>query len=330
MSTLLGLQHFTTRHLRQQDRHEAWMNRDWPSLAPIYRTKPAEPFDVISERLALDDLVIQFATFTAQHWDRDAAMLRSFDPDHMVAAMTLDGIAEGTFGRNSFRTGPGDLQFIDLAATSSHFSTASRTILLTVPRQAAAARGLDPTVLHGRSIRSGFAQLLASHLLSVREAVVDSPVASAGLLQRGILDMLSLAAAAAAEPRGEAGEPKEGARIAAQALIERDLASPALTPAKLCRALGISRSTLHRLFAAERGVRAYIRRRRLDAVRRALSDPAALEPIHILAERFGFSDAAHLSRLFRSEYGITPSDCRARAKEEAGSVRPNSDHNRGG
>lgn len=321
----MGLQHFTTRHLRQQDRHETWMNRDWPSLAPIYRTKPAEPFDVVSERLALDHLVIQFATFTAQHWDRDAAMLRSFDPDHMVAVMTLDGIAEGTFGRNNFRTGPGDLQFIDLAGTSSHFSTASRTILLSVPRQVAAARGLDPAVLHGRSIRSGFAQLLASHLLNVRRAVGDSPAASAGLLQRGILDMLSLAAVAAAEPRGEAGEPKEGARIAAQALIERELATPALTPAKLCRALGISRSTLHRLFARERGVRAYIRQRRLGAVHRALSDPEGFEPIHMLAERFGFSDAAHLSRLFRSEYGMTPSNCRARAREEAGSIRPNPD-----
>ena len=55
-------------------------------------------------------------------------------------------------------------------------------------------------------------------------------------------------------------------------------------------------------------MQAYIRGRRLEAVRLALADPAAREPIYTLAERFGFSDAAHLSRLFRARYGLTPSD----------------------
>jgi AraC-like DNA-binding protein len=325
---LLELQRFTTAHLRPKDRHEAWTHRDWPSLAPIYRTKPAEPFDVVSDRLAVGGVVIQYADFSAQHWDRDSAMVRSFDPDHLVAVMTLEGLAEGTIGRNSFRTGAGDLQFVDLAGTSSHFSTASRTIALAVPRPVASERGLNPAALNGCVIRSGFARLLGSHLLGLRDAVAEAPVASAGLLQRGILDLLNLAAAGAAEPRGEAEQPKAGARIAARSLIERELVSALLTPGKLCRTLGISRSTLHRLFAEDGGVRAYIRRRRLEAVRFALSDPRLSDPIHVLAERFGFSDSAHLSRLFRSEYEITPSDYRARAREETGLGRPNSGRRR--
>ena len=34
----------------------------------------------------------------------------------------------------------------------------------------------------------------------------------------------------------------------------------------------------------------------------------------MIAERLGFSDAAHLSRLFRSRFGLSPSDCRAEAR----------------
>jgi AraC-like DNA-binding protein len=48
-------------------------------------------------------------------------------------------------------------------------------------------------------------------------------------------------------------------------------------------------------------------------VRRALLDPARDDPLYVLAERLGFSDAPHLSRLFRARYGLTPSAWRARA-----------------
>ena len=72
----------------------------------------------------------------------------------------------------------------------------------------------------------------------------------------------------------------------------------------------------HRLFEAEGGVQAYIRERRLEAARLALGDPANGEPIYAIAERLGFSDAAHLSRLFRERFGASPSQFRAQGREE--------------
>lgn len=324
MSKRLELRRFTTAEVPKRDRHEAWTNRDWPSLAPLYRTIPTEQFDVVSERLLLDQLIIQYADITAQHWIRDA--IRSHDPDHLNVVITLRGNAQGTVRGLDFHTAAGDLLLVDLARTSSHFSTGSRTILVSVPRALASARGLDPAALGGAVLRSGLTGLLASHLLNVREAAPETPSDSAGLLARGVLDLIALAVSGS----GRAVAPvvgRESAGLTARAAIERELESPRLSISKLCQSLGISRSTLHRLFAAEGGVQNYIRTRRLQAVRKALGDSASAEPIHGLAERLGFSDAAHLSRLFRAQFGMTPSDWRAQARENEAAVdRPESGH----
>jgi AraC-like DNA-binding protein len=311
----LGLQRYSTAGLPARHRHEAWVDRDWPSLAPIYRTTPLEPFDMVSDRLRLGDLVVHFTSMTAQRWERDAAMQRSFDPDALTVAITLAGEARGTAGDRAFRTGAGSVHLVDLTQLSSHESSTTRTIHIAIPRDAATARGLDVAELHGAVLRSGAAAMLGPHLLGVRDAAPELGVEDGALLAESFLDLLGLAVAASGRPPIiDIG--RDAAAFAARTAIEDGLGSPAQTIANLCRQLGMSRSSLHRLFEAEGGVQAYIRGRRLAAVRRALLDPACIEPIHALADRFGFSDGPHLSRLFRARYGLSPSDFRGRARQE--------------
>jgi AraC-like DNA-binding protein len=313
----LALQRYSTADIPARDRHEAWVSRDWPSLAPIYRTTPLEPFDVVSDRLRLGDLVVHFTSMTAQRWERDAAMQRSCNPNALTVAITLAGEARGTAGDRAFRTGAGSVHLVDLTRLSSHESSASRTIHIAIPRDAATARGLDVAELHGAVLRSGAAAMLGPHLLGVRDAAPELGVEDGALLAESFLDLLGLAVAASGRPRPIIDIGRDAAAFAARTAIEDGLGSPAQTIANLCRRLGMSRSSLHRLFEAEGGVQAYIRGRRLEAVRRALLDPACIEPIHALAERFGFSDGPHLSRLFRARYRLSPSDFRGRARHEA-------------
>lgn len=308
----VAVERYATVDLSPADRHEAWIHRDWPSLAPVYRTIPSEPFDVVSERIQLGHLAITYCGITGQRWERDASMLRSHNPDAMCLAITLAGEARGVMGATPFRTSAGCAQLSDLTQTSVHESTASRTILCVIPRAVAARRGLDVAGLHGLVLRSGASAMLGQHLHNIREGARGLAAADAPLLERTILDLLVLSVGASGREMSLPASGRAAAMLmAAREEIERRLESPSLTIANLCRALGISRTTLHRLFEPEGGAQAYIRIRRLEAAKRLLADPGNIEPIYAVAERLGFSDAAHLSRLFRARYGLTPSDYRA-------------------
>jgi AraC-like DNA-binding protein len=93
--------------------------------------------------------------------------------------------------------------------------------------------------------------------------------------------------------------------------IRRQLRSPTLTPARLCRLVGMSRSQLYRLFEPLGGVARYIQAERLRETYRALADPGNARRIREVAEDLGFYDASAFSRAFRREFGCTPTEVRS-------------------
>lgn len=305
---------YSTRAISPADRHEAWRQRHWPSLAPFYETRPLECFDVESREVQIGGLRIIDASITAQHYERADTMLRASDPDFLAVQFMVEGQARGVFGDTAFTHVAGSVLFGDMARTSRHESTASRSATLAVPRDVALRLGIDPAVAHGQVIAGAAAGLLGAHLLQIVEAAPMLPAAREEQLARTILDLLVIAA----DPLRDGGSGRVAAMpgaavVRARGEIENRLGSPTLTVGDLARRLGMSRSSLHRLFATNGGVRAYIRERRLEAALRALQGQDHGESIGSIAERLGFSDGAHLSRLFRARFGMTPSDARAGA-----------------
>lgn len=290
--------------------------RYWPRPA-LADGKPLDSSDLGSEILRLGELIVHYSPIRTQLWERDASLVRVGGADPLFVAITPEGAGRATLHDRAFARDAGYLRFHDLSQIPSDDGAAHCTMLVIVPRAVATARGLDVAELHGIVLRSGAAAMLAPHLLGARAAARELGVADRALLGRTVLDLLVLAVAAS---RDEAEAPAVGrgaaAAVLARAAIEEGLGSPSLTIANLCRRLGLSRTSLHRLFRADGGVQAYIRGRRLEAVRRALLDPTRDDPLYVLAERLGFSDAPHLSRLFRARYGLTPSAWRARARAE--------------
>ncbi|UVK47519.1 helix-turn-helix domain-containing protein [Mesorhizobium sp. AR07] len=98
------------------------------------------------------------------------------------------------------------------------------------------------------------------------------------------------------------------ARIA-KTIVER-LTDPDLTPAKLCRAAGISRSRLYRIFEPAGGVANYVRRKRLLKTRDALANSSDRRTISSIAEAWGFADPSTYSRMFKLEFGVSPKEAR--------------------
>jgi len=124
-------------------------------------------------------------------------------------------------------------------------------------------------------------------------------------MQQGIEAVLDLLQRAQRPIRAE--RPTRAALYEqAMVLIELELSDPALSPASIARRLGCSVRALQALFAAQNtSVAAEIRQRRLEHCRQTLLKEED-SSISALALRWGFSDAAHFSKLFKATYGVSP------------------------
>lgn len=117
------------------------------------------------------------------------------------------------------------------------------------------------------------------------------------------------------------GDPRVALRADVRALVDRHLTDPALSPVWIARRLAVSLRQLHRAFEGSgTTVAALIRQRRLEAIARALADPAQqARTVTELAARHGFASASHLGGWFREAYGTTPTQWRRRGGPGHGS-----------
>ncbi|NGO08278.1 helix-turn-helix domain-containing protein [Streptomyces sp. HC44] len=96
---------------------------------------------------------------------------------------------------------------------------------------------------------------------------------------------------------------------AAKDLANNHLPDPELSPAMLARELNISVRTLQRAFATVgESVTTYIRHRRLEEARLALTAPSGRWSISELAAHWQFADSSHFIRAFKKHYGQTPTE----------------------
>lgn len=303
---------YSTADIPSADRFDAWRS-GWAGMGNLFETEPLEAFRVPSEFVQLGEIGFMYTDIASQRWKRDKRRIDQ-GPDTMAVVVNLDGKAAGIAGRSDWVQMPGATVIVDHSQTSLHDSAGGRSIGFSVPRHLAIQAGLDVARLHGMVLSPAESMMLASHMLQVRDALPRFSEEDAPRVGQSMLDLLVLALKAAerSDTRGFREDPAT-LMLRARQEIQSSLGSPGLTAAKLCRSLGISRSTLHRLFDKSGGVQAYIRDLRLDGARQALLDPGNAERIGDVAERLGFTDAGHLSRLFKARFGETPRDCRARA-----------------
>jgi len=307
------LARFTTDAFLPAHRHEAWVNRDWPAIGPIFDAVPTGAFHNHSERMSLGGLTIHYSDMAAQSYARTARRARRDGVDGLMVELLLAGETVGDAAGRVTRNAVGGMAFNDLAQPHRHRASDTRSLLLAIPRAVAEGNGLDVAALHGAHVSAPAAQLVSAQLLGIRAARASLDAALAGRLAQTVLDLVAVAVDAQGlrAPASSEQARAEATAQAARRLIETNIGSPHLGVDWLCGALRISRSRLYRLFEADGGVQAYIRGQRLEAVRRLLAGPADGARIGDLAERWGFTDGAHLSRMFRQRFGVTPSEYRA-------------------
>lgn len=195
------------------------------------------------------------------------------------------------------------------------YADANDLYVLKVTRRVLGEKLRDPDrfcaqVFDGRAGMGGLFTTMAQHMMDAGGA----DPAGAQVLGRHLVELLSLALQGQADTGGARTAVRAAHLRRAEDVIRRELKNPELSPDLVAEACGISKRYLHELFSdANATVSQYIREQRLIAARDMLDLPGNA-PIAEIAYRFGFSDQAQFSRLFRAAFGQTPSGYRAQRR----------------
>ncbi|GAA3094846.1 helix-turn-helix domain-containing protein [Streptomyces echinatus] len=301
------------------DRLAYWAECVGRTHAPV-RMNSESPADFQAEQRVLDlgavSLLPQF--FQQVVIQRTPKLIRQSDPELYHVSLVMKGTGTATWEDHQAAYRPTDLHFND-SSVPWEIRTGKDPVTavgLEVPKSMLAL----PREMSGRTLPrripagSGIGTLLSQFLIQVTKDAAGYQPSDGARLGRVAAELVAALFAHAIE--NENLLPPDTRRrtlvLRIKHHIQQHLQDPQLSPATIAAAHHISVSYLHRLFEGEDAtVAVWIRRRRLEAARRELTDPALRTvPIHRIAARSGFPRAADFSRAFRGTYGLTPRDYR--------------------
>lgn len=171
--------------------------------------------------------------------------------------------------------------------------------------------------------RAGANGLFSQFLTSLVDRLDGMDGALAQRLESNVIDLLSTTLESTRETRRRdllsCGVKREYLQRI-KAFIRKHLDDECLGPDWIAESHGISTRYLHMLFESENvSVSRYIQQQRLQACRAALTDSAfGAYSVAEIAYRFGFKDASHFSRVFKSGFGATPAKFRRESRQLTG------------
>lgn len=295
---------------------EAWREASGPLFDVSFRSQEQiDNFRLLLDTHHLGQMVMAYTRSVAQRFHRDRSVVAISAVDHYLVQIYTAGGFTGHAGTREMCVEAGDVSILDMSQTMSTEASDFANISLVVPRETLAPLLKDPDNLHGLVLprASSLGQLLGDHLLSLRQAAPQMTEAQAMATRQATAALIAGCFGPAAAAAAAAGESLRSASLyAIKRHIERELASPDLTPDTICRAFGLSRANLYRLFQPLGGVADYIRNRRLDRAFADLVSPAlAHRRVTDISYSWGFESDAAFSRAFRQAFGLTPRDARA-------------------
>lgn len=260
---------------------------------------------------------------------RTPALIRRGDPEQYQLALITGGRWWMSHNGADEEFGVGDMILWDTSRpqeTIAHPGQGpSRSVIVHLPKDFLPLRPGRVDRLLGRRIGadSGTSAVLARFVASLAEHASACTPRELGDLGAAAADLAAACFAHRLDAYGElpAETRARALRERIDAFIDHRLGDPRLTPGTIAAAHSISVRGLHALFRSEgdETVTASVRRRRLDRCRTDLARPdLAARPVHEIAARWCFPNAASFSRAFREAYGATPGEFRRAATPPAG------------
>ncbi|MEU0970144.1 helix-turn-helix domain-containing protein [Streptomyces sp. NPDC005917] len=315
------LTQFRTTDLPTADRFDCWDAMMTSTLVPnALRSDHEDDFRASVRLLDLGTVQVSALSYPPLETLRTTRLIRRGDPECYQAMVNLRGGHRIVQGGRDITSGPGDLLCYDTTRPwegwAGDRSLTVEGVMVQVPRAllplpANRVERLIPLCLPAAS---GIAALFSGYLRQMVAGAAAYRATEGTHLVNTTVELLT--ALLVHHLDGGTAVPDETQRHAlllqVQAFVQRHLGDPRLDPATIAAAHHLSVRSLHRLFG-EQGttVAGWIRSRRLERCHRDLADPLLRRrPIHAISTRWGLTDPAHFSRVFRAAYGMSPSEYR--------------------
>ena len=309
-------QTFTAEDLPARSRVDYWRHVLGDLVGPL------EPFGGLPQSLTVADIgPVRVADVVSDGWggvDRARRHIRSDDSELCDIDVVVSGRGVVEQDRRAAAVTPGDLTVVDLARPARWARSdmlAGHIVTLAFPCAMVQLDHDDLARLTAVPIRgtTGSAALASSLARGLAEQL-DGLDSIDPRLGTALMDLLSAALHARLD-KPLPYETRERAIVHhVHRFIETHLSDADLSPATVAAAHHISLRYLYKLLAPEDvTVARLIQQRRLERCRRDLLDSAqATKPVSAIAARWGLTNAGHFSKLFRTAYGMPPTEYRVR------------------
>ncbi len=305
---------FSTADTPAQDRSSRWNAAIAAAYFPLeLQFQSPGTFDGRLTRMPLGHAGLSRLTSSPVLYERRASHIREArDEEYLVTLPRSAPVSFRQLGRD-VRCDPGGV-ILERGDEPYRFSYEKPNDLyvLKVSRKALSERVRNPDRFCAQVIdaTSGTAGLFAAMVHQTQERIDDLSGAASETVGRHLLELLGLALdeKTSAADTGEVSSVRAAHLLRVERFIRDHLKDPALSPDLIAQGCGISKRYLHDLFKDVNGtVSQQIRDQRLIAARDRLTASRSVS-IAEVAYRFGFSDQAQFSRLFKARFGMTPSE----------------------
>ncbi|MBU3866254.1 helix-turn-helix domain-containing protein [Streptomyces sp. 4503] len=284
------------------------------------RSNDQDDFRAKMRVLDLGELQVSTMSFSHLEVARTVRLIRQSDPEAYLINYFLRDEGVLSQAGSDMTLGVGDLVILDssrpylgdvhaVPGSWSHLTVQFPRGLMPLPEKT--VQRLLTVPIDGRH---GMGGTLACWLTDLNARAAEFTPADMATLASVTLDLLASAIARCLEAEGALSPETRRSALRAQinTFVEQHLADPAMTPQTIADAHHISLRHLQQLLAEDNtSPAAWIRHRRLERCRLDLANPRLnARPIQAIAERWGFTNPTHFSRLFRATYGIPPRDYR--------------------
>lgn len=309
---------FSTESYPKSDRYEAWQEvLERLALKPTGHATPDGAYGLLSAVMSQSGMSFARLTSTPQDIRAIQEINKEAGKDGVWVTSLLEGQVTFHDAGNEIKATAGDIVFGAVGSdTSFTLETNCRMVVVYIPRSAFRPKLMAPLptkVIH-LSGRAGIGHVMAGFLASVSEALEDLSVDQLRPIEMALPEFLMAGIFRQADTRALGGAAGVRAALLHRVCqtIEAQLGDPDLSLTNVAETHGISPRYVQKLFEnVGQSFTRYIRYRRLERCRYDLESPIHNQlSISDICFRWGFNDAAHFSRAFRDQYGVSPREFR--------------------